>query len=200
MTLIKICGLTRLEDIEAVNAAKPDFIGFVFAPSRRRISPETAEHLRIALAKGIIPVGVFVNQPIEEILALVAAGVIECVQLHGGESEDYIEKLRGKIASKIPIIKAVPVIKAGDAQKWENSAADYLLLDRKGGGTGQSFDWDLIGTVRKPFFLAGGINAEILHSAMEKVRPFALDISSGAETDGVKDREKILSLVREAQK
>ena len=194
LTKIKICGLTRLCDIEAVNAAKPEYIGFVFAESRRRITPEQAAELRAKLSPDIIPVGVFVNETPDNISSLVNAGIIGAVQLHGDENEAYIAKL--KALTDKPIIKAVSVLKSGDLQKWADTCADCLLLDNKGGGSGQPFDWDLIGEVKKPFFLAGGLTIENIGAAIMKTNPFAVDISSGVETNGLKDNEKIMSIIR----
>lgn len=192
-TKIKICGLTRLCDIEAVNAAKPEYIGFVFAESKRRVTPKQAEELRENLSPDIIPVGVFVNETIENIISLIRSGVIGAVQLHGNEPEEYIKKL--KELTDTPIVKAVSVVKTGDVQKFEKTCADYLLLDNKSGGTGQIFNWNLIGEVNKPFFLAGGLNIENIKSAIQKTNPFAVDISSGVETSGLKDKEKIMSII-----
>ncbi|MCL2223342.1 MAG: phosphoribosylanthranilate isomerase [Defluviitaleaceae bacterium] len=189
-TKIKICGLTRLCDIEAVNAAKPDYVGFVFAQSRRRVTAEQARQLRAALHTDIIPVGVFVNETAENILSLVRGGVINCIQLHGTEDENFIREI--KCETSAPIIKAVPIQKHGDAQAHENSLADYLLLDHKGGGTGNTFDWSLIGTLQKPFFLAGGLNPQNIAAAIQTLNPFAADVSTGVETSpGIKNAEKI---------
>lgn len=187
---IKICGLTRMEDIDAVNAAKPDYIGFVFAESQRKITPALAAELRGALCEGITPVGVFVNESHEKILALVRDGVIDFIQIHGTEDEDFIVALKAQTGA--PIIKAVSVQKADDTQAWENSAADYLLLDHKGGGTGEAFDWNLIGKLKKPFFLAGGLTTQNVSSALKKLQPFAVDVSSGVEiSPGIKCSNKI---------
>jgi len=190
---IKICGLTRPCDIDAVNSAKPDYIGFVFAESRLKLSAFQAEELRKHLSRDIIPVGVFVNEPMDNIISLVQSGIIDIVQLHGDETEQYIEKVKS-ITNK-PVIKAVAVNKTGDVQKWENSCADYLLFDSKGGGTGRIFDWDLIGETQREYFLAGGLNAENIDSAIKRTNPFAVDMSSGVETNGFKDEEKIKAIV-----
>jgi phosphoribosylanthranilate isomerase len=193
-TKIKICGLTRIEDIEAVNVAKPDYVGFVFAESRRKVSPAQANVLRGALRPEIIPVGVFVNETIENILLLVRENIIQAVQLHGAEDGNYIKELKSK--TNIPIIKAVSVQKEGDAQAWENCAADFLLLDHKSGGTGETFNWNLIGKVTKPFFLAGGLSSENIADAIQMVKPFAVDTSSGVETSpGIKCAEKIRDFI-----
>jgi len=177
---LKICGLSREEDIDAANEAMPDYIGFVFAESKRRISPAWAMHLRARLREGIVPVGVFVNAPADDIIALYDAGVIEIAQLHGGEGEDYIARL------PMPAIKAVKV------HESRRTRADYLLLD-SGAGSGKAFDWAQIGQIDRPWFLAGGISLENISKALE-FRPYAIDVSSGAETDGLKDRAKIIAL------
>jgi phosphoribosylanthranilate isomerase len=193
MSKIKICGLTRMEDIIAVNENKPAYIGFVFAESRRKVSRGQARELRAALDKKIIPVGVFVNEEIENILVLLRDEIIDAIQLHGAEDESYIKELKEK--TDAPIIKAVSIQKAGDAQRWENSAADYLLLDHKGGGTGEAFDWNLIGKVDKPFFLAGGLSPENVGEAIKKISPFAVDVSSGVEANKIKCAKKIKNFV-----
>ena len=190
---VKICGLTRLCDIDAVNVENPDYIGFVFAESRRKVTPTQATELRSKLAAGIIPVGVFVDETIENILPLVQNGVIEMIQLHGAESEEYITKLKN--LTTVPIIRAISVKHTKDVQKWVQTAADYLLLDNKDGGTGQTFDWSLIGNVAKPYFLAGGLNVNNIKNAITQTTPFAVDVSSGVETDGLKDSEKIKEFI-----
>jgi phosphoribosylanthranilate isomerase len=189
-TKIKICGLTRPEDIAAVNEARPDYIGFVFAESRRKVTPQQARELRAALNENIIPVGVFVNECMENILEILHSGAISAIQLHGDEDENFIKTLRSQTAA--PIITAVSVQSQGDAPAWESSAADYLLLDHKGGGTGEVFDWDLIGEIKKPFFLAGGLTPKNVAAAIKKTAPYAVDVSSGVEiSPGVKCPEKI---------
>ena len=194
MPKIKVCGLTRLSDIDVVNIEKPDYIGFVFANSRRRVIPQQALELRERLNQGITPVGVFVDETIENIFSLLQAGIIDIVQLHGMEDEEYIRKLK-ELTDK-PIIKAIAVQKAGDVQKWASTSADYLLLDNKGGGTGQAFDWSLIGKTNQRYFLAGGLDIENIGAAIEKTTLYAVDISSGVETEGLKDPLKIKEFIR----
>ena len=194
MTKIKICGLSRLCDINAVNEERPEYVGFVFAESRRKVTPQLAFDLRKKLAPGIIPVGVFVDDDSKNIVSIVQRGIIDIIQLHGSESEEYIARL--KALTDKPIIRAVTVLNAGDAQKRAKTSADYLLLDGKDGGKGLSFDWDLIGEVDKPFFLAGGLCRKNIGAAVEKVKPFAVDVSSGVETDGFKDPVKIKEFIR----
>lgn len=195
MTKIKICGLFRMKHIEYVNEAKPDYIGFVFAKSKRQVTSQQAMKYRKYLNKEIKVVGVFVNEEIEHIVNLLENKVIDTVQLHGGESEEYINKLRSKIFC--PIIKAVQVKSTEDVIKTQYTVADYLLLDQGKGGTGKSFDWSLVPKLEKKFFLAGGINETNLNKAMLEVNPYAVDISSGVESNGEKDKEKILKIVRE---
>jgi phosphoribosylanthranilate isomerase len=192
---IKICGLFRYEDIEAVNDAFPDYAGFVFAESRRKLSPQKAREFRRILRREINAVGVFVNAAMEDIERVVMDGIIDTVQLHGSEDEGYIGKL--KTGCGVKIIKAIRVAGKEDIAAWENSAADFLLLDG-GAGDGRQFDWGLIGRMgrmKKPFFLAGGINPENLNAAV-CLNPYCVDISSGAETGGFKDRGKIFALVK----
>lgn len=191
---IKICGLFRDCDIDYVNEAKPDFIGFVFAPSRRQVSRVWAEAMRPKLSPEITPVGVFVNETLENVARLLNNSVIEMAQLHGQENENYIQEL--KSLTNKPIIKAISVLSYTDIEVAEHSACDFLLLDNGGGGTGESFDWSLVRKVNKPFFLAGGLKAENIDQAIVTTTPYAVDLSSGVETDGLKDKEKILNIVR----
>jgi phosphoribosylanthranilate isomerase len=191
---LKICGLFREEDVGYVNEAQPDYIGFVFAESRRRVSPGLAAKLWEKLDAGIIPVGVFVNAPPEEIAALYHNGIISIAQLHGDEDDRYIAALKALTAGA----GGMPVIKALRAEAI--TGADYLLLDHGAGGTGEAFDWGLVETLRGsspqiPWFLAGGIGPHNIEDAV-LLRPFGIDVSSGAETGGFKDREKILKLVQ----
>lgn len=199
MARIKICGLRRGEDIAYVNECKPDFAGFVFAESRRKVAKEQAKELRRLLSPEIIPVGVFVNEEIETIAELVQEGIIDVVQLHGDETEEYIQQLRWRVGDAA-IIKAVRVAAKEDVVECDKTSADYLLFDSRSletyGGTGTTFDWKLIKDISKPFFLAGGINVENVEEAIKMLHPFAVDVSSAVETDGFKDREKISRIVK----
>lgn len=197
MTKIKICGLTRIEDIEYVNTYKPDFIGFVFAKkSHRYVSPEQAEFLKSRLSMEIRSVGVFVNESIEGICSL--KDTIDLIQLHGAESEEYIQQLK-KYTDK-PIIKAFSVSTPSDLRRAEHSSADYILLDHGAGGTGQSFDWSLLKEMKRPYFLAGGLSAENVGHAIDTYHPFAVDTSSGVETDGKKEERKISDFITNVRK
>ena len=196
MTKIKICGLTRPRDIEYVNEAKPDFCGFIIGVpgSRRNVSPEQVRALRASLKPGIRPVGVFVNGDIGTIAGLVRDQVLSVVQLHGQEDEDYIRALRREIPA--PILQAFSVRCREDVKRAERSLADGILLDHGAGGTGESFDWSLLDGLSRPYILAGGLNPENLPEAIGRLRPWGVDLSSGVETDGIKDRDKILAAVQ----
>ena len=196
MTKIKICGLSRPEDIDYVNEAMPDFCGFIIGVpgSRRNVSPETVRALRKELNPVICPVGVFVDADPKDIVFLVRDGTLSMVQLHGREDEAYITALRREIA--VPIIKAFSVRSMEDVQRAEHSAADHILLDHGSGGTGETFDWSLLTAASRPFLLAGGLTPENLRTAIRTLRPWAVDLSSGVETDGKKDRAKIAAAVR----
>lgn len=195
MTKIKICGLFREQDIDFVNKAKPDFAGFVFAKSHRQVSIETAENLKNKLDKNILSVGVFVNEDINKIAEICNKKIIDIVQLHGDEDDNYIKELRKLCNNKI--IKAIKVKSAEDILRWRNCQADFLMFDA-GTGSGQTFDWNLIENFIKPYFLAGGINETNIDEAL-KLKPYCIDVSSGVETNKVKDREKIFKIVRQVK-
>lgn len=188
MTKIKMCGLRRPEDIEFANRVKPDYIGYVFAEkSKRYIAPEKAAELTKLLDRDIVPVGVFVDETMENIIAAVKMGAVKMVQLHGSESEDFVSELKSR---GIPVIKAFQVGSAEDIAAAERSCADMVLLD-SGKGSGQTFDWSLIGSIKRPYLLAGGITAENAAQAIRQLRPFGVDASSCLETDGFKDIAKM---------
>ena len=194
MTKIKLCGLTRPCDIEWANALAPDYIGFVFAKkSRRYISPKGAKALREGLDSGIRAVGVFVNEAPEAVAALLNDGVIDIAQLHGGEDGAYIEALR-KLTDR-PLIQAFRVDGAHDLKRARESRADIILLDSGAGGTGTAFDWALLKGFERPYFLAGGLGPGNVARAVGALHPFAVDVSSGIETDGVKDQAKMRAFV-----
>ena len=227
---IKICGLFREQDIDYVNEARPDFCGFVFAPSKRQVSAEQADKLRQRLAEGIVPVGVFVNQSPEEVNVLYRNGIITIAQLHGDETEEYIAQL--KATSGNTPIKVIQVVKLSSNNSvppclcerlLKDINADYYLLD-SGAGSGKPFNWNLLypprpptpdprslisdphspfpiphSPIKNPWFLAGGISMDNIKQAVA-LDPFGIDVSSGAETDGVKDREKILQLTNIVRK
>jgi phosphoribosylanthranilate isomerase len=206
MVKVKFCGIRRREDILCVNDLKPDYTGFVFAKSKRQVSPETAASLRSELISGIKAVGVFVNEPLETIAKITREVGLDIVQLHGEEDSTFAKALKTALP-KTEIWKAV---RAADMQAIlaaEDYPADRLLFDafsKAGrGGTGETADWDLLRScrdlIKRPFFLAGGLNAANIDHAVSCVDPYGVDLSSGIETDGFKDPEKmreILSIVR----
>jgi phosphoribosylanthranilate isomerase len=197
MMKIKICGLFREQDIDYVNEARPDYAGFVFASSKRQVSAGLAARLRLRLAEGIVPVGVFIDAPLEEIAALDRDKVISIAQLHGGESKEYIARLKTESGkTPIPMIKVIKseALPYSSFISHSSFLIDYYLID-SGTGSGKTFDWGLLNSfkINKPWFLAGGIGIDNIEQAMV-LNPFGIDVSSGAETDGVKDREKIVQL------
>lgn len=194
MTRIKICGIRRPEDIACANEFQPEYIGFVFAKgSRRYVAPESAAQLKVGLSRDITAVGVFVNEPPENVLELLESGTIDMVQIHGSEDADYIRALKRRTGK--PLIQAFRVAFAADADRAEASPADFILLDHGVGGTGKTFDWSLVSGVKKPFFLAGGLSPENVGGAIACCHPFAVDSSSMLETDGFKDADKMKQFI-----
>ena len=210
MQKIKLCGMMKPCDIEYANRVKPDFVGFIFANTRRKISAAQAKQFREALDAEIPAVGVFVNEDISVITSLVQNGCIDLIQLHGEEDADYIRRLRE--VCDVPVIKAVKVQTVEQIRQAAALPVDYLLLDtyRKGvlGGTGEAFDWELLREAKaaagdtaegelfgKPYFLAGGLHAGNLREAAA-LGSYGLDVSSGIETDGSKDFDKMAEVVK----
>ena len=195
MVKIKICGLKRFEDIEMVNRYKPDYIGFVFADTKRKVSHELARQLKDKLDPEITSVGVFVDAPKEEIINLFENGTIEIAQLHGLENEDYIKDLKAMTDNKLIVINAIEMSKDTDLLEYDSSNADYLLLD-SGKGSGKTFDWRLIRKdLKKDFFLAGGLNKDNVTQAIEEFEPYAVDLSSSLEVNGFKNEDKIKEIM-----
>lgn len=193
MTKIKLCGLSRPFDIEAANRLNPEYVGFVFAPkSKRYVMPEKAAELKRLLAPGIKAVGVYVNEQPNTVAMHLEEGLIDLAQLHGDEDEAYINRLR--FLTDKPIIKAFRMESADDLRRVEQSTADYILLD-SGAGTGRVFDWKWIQSIQRPYFLAGGLSADNVETAVNLLHPFAVDVSSGIETDGRKDESKMAAFV-----
>lgn len=201
-TKIKLCGMRRPEDILAVNQAKPDYIGFICSRRFwRHISLEEAAVLKRMLDPGIQAVGVFVDEPYEEIAGWLKKGVIDLVQLHGEEDEYYIRQLRKVMLFQetlVPVIQAFRVKTEKDLLRAGHSIADYILLD-SGAGSGVTFDWSLLDSMDRPYFLAGGLGPNNVAEAIRRFHPYAVDMSSSLETERKKDPEKIRSAVREAR-
>lgn len=190
---IKICGLSRPEDIEAANQYRPDYIGFIlhFPKSHRNITPLRAKELRRRLSPDIPAVGVTVNQPLEVNASLLKDGIVDVIQLHGQEPDRYIRQLQEQTGK--PVWKAFRIRSEADLEAAASSSADLVLLDN-GYGTGEAFDWTMIRDIGRPFALAGGLHTGNLNDAA-KMNPYLMDLSSGAETDGVKDAKKIQKLI-----
>ena len=203
MTKIKICGLTRTEDIEMVNEFLPDYIGFVFAKSRRQVSAEQAKELKNKLRPAIKAVGVFVNEKPENIAEIANQGIIDLIQIHGDEDAAYCAQLRK--LTQAPIIKVLRVEREDDLAGIEEFDCDYYLFDtlssKDYGGTGKAFDHSLLYNkeIKKPFFVAGGLNQDNVAAVIEVIKPFGVDTSGGVETDGIKDANKIKEFIKQGR-
>ena len=193
MTKIKLCGLSRRCDIEAANALMPDYVGFVFAEgSKGRVTPAEARELKNALSPRILAVGVFVDEAPATVAALLGGGIIDAAQLHGGEDAAYILALRRM--TDLLIWQVFRVRTRADVEQAGRSEADCILLDA-GAGTGTAFDWGLLDRVERPYFLAGGLDTENVAGVIRLLRPFGVDVSSGIESGGGKDAEKMAAFV-----
>lgn len=200
---IKTCGLFREEDINYANELKPDYIGFVFAESKRKVGVEKAYNLKNKLDKEIKSVGVFVNDNLDFILNLIREKIIDIIQLHGNEDNDFLDNLKTKTNAKI--IKFIPVENADSILNSLNIFSDFILLDNFKGGVGKTFNWNylketfelnkkFIEVFNKKYFLAGGLNKENINEAL-KFNPYCVDLSGGLETDGIKDFEKMKYII-----
>lgn len=204
---VKMCGISKVDTIPAVVEAKPDYMGLVFAPSKRQVTVEQAKTLVEALHNqckeqnnmvSIKTVGVFVNETIDNLLTIANEANLDAVQLHGDEEEAFIQSLKER--TNVEVWKAIQIRSASDAEAWIDSSADMLLFDayhkNERGGTGDVFDWSCLDTFERPFMLAGGIDSTNVARAIRTVRPYGIDISSGIETNGVKDDEKITAFTK----
>lgn len=193
MVNVKICGLRRSEDVKVVNLLCPDYVGFVFAKSKRKVTDQTAMELKEMLNPRIQAAGVFVNEQPEKIISLCEKNIIDLIQLHGDEDDTYIKLLKNK--TDTPVIKAIRVRSREQMIKAQELPCEYLLLDTympgMYGGSGNIFDWSLIPKMEKPYFLAGGLNTQNIGQAVSACSPYAVDVSSAVETDGWKDAEKM---------
>ena len=197
--IVKFCGIRRPEDVEMVNRYLPDMAGFVLVPQRKRYVPaEKVRLLREKLDPSVLAVGVFVDEEISVVRNLLSSGIIDVAQLHGNESEEYIRSLQKSTGKKI--IKAFGIRDGDDIRKVESSPADLVLLDTPGGGTGSVFDWDLIKKVRRPYLLAGGLHSGNVGEAIEKLHPYGVDVSSGIETEAIKDETKMCAFMAQIRK
>ena len=194
MTKIKICGLFRPEDIEAVNLYQPDFAGFIinFPKSHRNISPADLKQLKSKLDPRIKSVGVFVDRPLKEVRNLLEEGIIDIAQLHGSEDSDYIKALQ---TGGYEVWKAIEIQDRSDLERAIGSPADKILLDA-GKGQGRTFSWDILSGLKMDYILAGGLHSGNVEQAIRSLHPLGLDISSGVESDGLKDAKKIEEVIR----
>ncbi|MDO4536939.1 MAG: phosphoribosylanthranilate isomerase [Coriobacteriales bacterium] len=192
---IKLCGMFREQDLAVVNEFKPDMVGFVvdFPRSHRSVTPERLAELAPQVDAGIERVGVFVDEPIDQVVTLYESGLIDAAQLHGHESDAYVEELRAQ-APGLKIVQAFVVKSAEDAARAQASVADMVLLDG-GQGQGMLFDWSFVREVRRPYIVAGGLTPANVGRAVSELRPWGVDMSSGIETDRVKDPEKMRAAV-----
>ncbi len=204
MTKVKICGLSTIQDIEAVNELLPNYVGFVFAKSIRQINQVTAKKLKKNLDERIKAVGVFVNDDIDNIVSICEENIIDIVQIHGDEDESYLKELKGK--TNKPVIRAFRIKSVDDILLAQNSCADYILLDSfiKGsyGGSGHSFPWEMAKNLTREYFLAGGLHAGNIQEAVKTCQPYCVDVSSGVEINGKKDKDKIraiLAVIKKSQ-
>ncbi|MGN1417950.1 MAG: phosphoribosylanthranilate isomerase [Acutalibacteraceae bacterium] len=198
MVKVKICGLRRECDVDFVNEAKADFAGMIFASGRKRcITLLQAKKMKARLDKNIKAVGVFINEPIDYMKQLADERIIDIIQLHGTQDDEFVKQVQKQCG--IPVIKAFRVQNLCDVEEAEKSSADFILFDSGAGGTGEKFDHSLLKNVKRPFFLAGGLDCESVESAVRDIVPFAVDTSSGTETNGYKDRDKILEFVQRAR-
>mgnify|MGYP000718568653 CR=1 FL=1 len=212
---VKMCGISKVETIPAIVDAKPDYMGLVFAPSKRQVTVDQAKTLVEELHKQyanrynrdaeqysnqtlihqefIKTVGIFVNETLDNLVTIATEVNLDAVQLHGDEDEAFIQSLKER--TNVEVWKAVQIRSAADAEVWIDSSADMLLFDAyhkdERGGTGEVFDWSSLDEFERPFMLAGGIDSTNVARAIRTVRPYGIDISSGIETEGVKDDEKI---------
>lgn len=203
MTKVKICGLSRIEDIQYCNELTPNFIGFIldFPKSKRNITFDKAKELKSLLNKDIKSVGVFVNANIDTITKYCTENIIDIIQLHGNEDVEYINELKSRVNK--PITKAIRVKSAEEIIQADKLPCDYLLLDTYVsnivGGSGLTFDWSIIPQISKPFFLAGGLNVDNVSKAIEMCNPFAVDVSSSVEDGDFKSYNKIKEFIHKVR-
>lgn len=193
-TELKICGLSRMEDVIAVNRHGADYAGFVFfKKSKRYIDPYKAGELIEFLRSDIKSVGVFMDEPLDSVISTARISGVEMIQLHGHESEEYVEYVKRTLER--PVIKAFKADEEGALEKALHTTADYVLID-SGAGSGKKFDWNLLKDFKREYFLAGGLDPDSVGEAIRTLEPFAVDVSSGVETDGIKDEKKIESFIK----
>ena len=195
MIKVKICGISHESEIGIINELVPDYVGFVFISKNRHfVSPEFASLLRSKLRKGIQTVGVFADSSLKTVAMCVETAGLQMVQLHGNETGEYVAALREYI--RCPIMKVYKVKKPIDAEKAMYSTADYAMLDGGSAGDGKTFDWSMIGKLHRKFFLSGGLTPENVTQALDlPFKPFAVNVSSGVESNRIKDYKKIMKFI-----
>lgn len=198
MTKIKICGIKSTEQVDVLNKCLPDYIGFIFAKSKRQVDKVLAQAIKNSLSTKIKTVGVFMNQEIDFIVDIAKSNIIDIIQLHGEEDNRYILDLKNKIS--MPIIKAIKVCDSINKDEINNykNIVNYFLFDTfsvQGGGSGKTFDWSVLQDIDVQYFLAGGLNIDNVCIAKSMLSPYALDISSGVETENEKDNKKIQEII-----
>lgn len=197
-TKVKFCGMVKSQDIEMANGLLPDYAGFVFAKkSKRCISSERAKELKARLLPDIRAVGVFVNEKPDLVAGLLNEGVIDLAQLHGDEDDTYIRQLK-KLTEK-PVMQAFLIRDRKDLERAQRSPADMILMDA-GAGSGAVFDWKLVGRFDRPYFLAGGLSADNVAAAISILHPYGVDVSSGIEVSGAKNKEKMTAFMEAVRK
>lgn len=193
---IKLCGIRTFDDVRLINEAQPDFCGFIveFQKSFRSVSEAELRNLTAQVSPAIKKVGVFVNAQKNLVIRLLQENVIDIAQLHGQEDNTYIEEIKSQTGKQV--IKAFSIKTKEDVEKALESPADYILLDQGGGGTGQTFDWSLVPEINRPWFLAGGLGADNLNTAIDSLHPWGIDLSSSLETNKKKDPAKIKQIMK----
>ncbi len=205
MALVKICGIRREADIEYVNRHLPDYIGFVFTPSKRRITIDFSRYLVSNLNPRIKKAGIFVNEDLNQVVSAAESCELDAVQIHGDESPGYISELRRRLGSRTKVWKAVRVKEPDSIKSLDEYEADSYVLDAYSesgyGGAGITFDWNIAAECKKygNIILAGGLNVQNLSEAIRTVSPYAVDVSSGVETEGFKDEDKIKKFIYAAR-
>lgn len=199
MTKIKLCGMRRIVDIDIANSLKPDYVGFIFAKNRRRyIDVDTAKELKKHLDENIKAVGVFIEVEMDVLKRLINEDIIDVIQLHGGQDDAFIASIR-ELTDK-PIIKAFSIKSEADIEAANSSTADLILLDSAVAGSGETFDWSCLKEINRDFLLAGGLNVGNIEDALRIVNPYGVDVSSGIEKDGYKDRDLAKEFVEKIRK
>ena len=197
MTKIKICGLKSEEDVKLVNEYKPEYCGFIFwEPSKRYIAPEKVRDLVSLLDPAVTPVGVFLDEDIDRLVEVVRDSDVAVVQLHGKEDDEYIRQVKERTGKKV--IKSFKPSSEEDVRLAEKSEADMIMFD-PGVGSGKTFNWDILSGCTREYFLAGGLDPDNAALAVQTLKPYALDVSSGVETDGIKDGNKIREFIYNAR-